>query len=134
MKETLAERFARLVDAAGLSNRDVAHVMGVSEAAVYKIRRGDSKELSLRSALRLARRLGVSPYYLAGETEPRKNADGSMQPEDASETGEPLGEKVDRLATDFRAMDHDLKALAEELGRIRGLLEANAHPAQQRAG
>jgi transcriptional regulator with XRE-family HTH domain len=66
-KETLAERFSRLTEEAGLLPAEVGRIMGLGEGMVYKIKRGDVKTPGLIGMLRLARRLGVSPYYLACE-------------------------------------------------------------------
>ena len=68
--ETLAERFSRLTEEAGLHPAEVARIMGLGEGMVYKIKRGDVKTPGLIGMLRLAKRLNVSPYYLACEPEP----------------------------------------------------------------
>ena len=39
--------------------------MGVTEGAVRKIRRGDTKSFDLERALKLCERLGIDPWYLA---------------------------------------------------------------------
>lgn len=48
-----------------MSDAEVAVVMGVTEGAVRKIRRGDTKSFDLDRALKLCERLGVDPWYLA---------------------------------------------------------------------
>lgn len=48
-----------------MSDTEVAVIMGVTEGAVRKIRRGDTKSFDLERALRLCDRLGIDPWYLA---------------------------------------------------------------------
>jgi hypothetical protein len=69
-KETFGERFGRLVDEAGLSVHEVCQIVGwKSDSSYYKARRGDLGSMKIVGLLRLAKRLRVSPYYLAGESE-----------------------------------------------------------------
>lgn len=70
--ETLAERFSRLLTEAGISLEQAAAVMGVKIDTTRRIASGGSKSMRLVEGLRLARRLGVSPYYLACLTEDRQ--------------------------------------------------------------
>ena len=65
---TFSKRFKELVQ--GLSDTELGFVIGVSADAARKMRSGDIKSLKLAAALRLARELKVSPWYLAGEPEP----------------------------------------------------------------
>jgi transcriptional regulator with XRE-family HTH domain len=65
---TFSKRFKELVQ--GLSDTELGFVIGVSADAARKMRNGDIKSLKLAAALRLARELKVSPWYLAGEPEP----------------------------------------------------------------
>jgi hypothetical protein len=65
---TFNKRFKDLVQ--GLSDTQLGYVLGVSADAARKMRVGDIKSLKLQAALRLARELQVSPWYLAGEPEP----------------------------------------------------------------
>lgn len=53
-----------------LSDAELGAVLGVTTDAARKMRSGRIKSLKLEAALRLARELKVSPWYLAGETEP----------------------------------------------------------------
>lgn len=68
--ETFAERISRLTGAARMTDADLASVLGVSENQAKRIKSGTTSTLKLDGALRLARRLGVTPHYLAGEPEP----------------------------------------------------------------
>jgi transcriptional regulator with XRE-family HTH domain len=65
---SFSKRFKGLVQ--GLSDTELGYILGVSADAARKIRNGDIRSLKLQAALRLARELKVSPWYLAGEPEP----------------------------------------------------------------
>ena len=65
---SFSKRFKDLVQ--DLSDTELGFVLGVSADAARKMRNGDIKSLKLQAALRLARELKVSPWYLAGEPEP----------------------------------------------------------------
>jgi len=65
---SFSKRFKALVQ--DLSDTELGYVLGVSADAARKMRNGDIKSLKLQAALRLARELKVSPWYLAGEPEP----------------------------------------------------------------
>jgi transcriptional regulator with XRE-family HTH domain len=67
---SFSKRFKELVR--GLNDTQLGYVLGVSADAARKMRSGDIKSLKLQAALRLARELKVSPWYLAGEPEPAK--------------------------------------------------------------
>lgn len=67
-EETFTERFNRLVS--GVSETEVGVILGISESAVRKLKRGDTQTLKLDGALRLANKLGISPFYLAGMPDP----------------------------------------------------------------
>lgn len=66
--ETFNKRFKQLVQ--GLSDTELGYVLGLSADAARKMRHGDIKSLKLQAALRLARKLDVSPWYIACEPEP----------------------------------------------------------------
>lgn len=72
--ETMTERFNRLTK--GMPESEIAFVMGISVPAVRKVKTGETKSMTLVNALRLCRRLNVSPWYLAGEVEPATLPDG----------------------------------------------------------
>jgi len=65
---SFSKRFKELVR--GLNDTQLGFVLGVSADAARKMRNGDIKSLKLQAALRLAKELKVSPWYLAGEPEP----------------------------------------------------------------
>jgi transcriptional regulator with XRE-family HTH domain len=54
----------------GLSDAELGSILGVTTDAARKMRTGRIKSLKLEAALRLARELRISPWYLAGEAEP----------------------------------------------------------------
>ncbi len=66
--ESFSKRFKELVR--GLNDTELGFILGVSADAARKMRNGDIKSLKLEAALRLARELKVSTWYLAGEPEP----------------------------------------------------------------
>src|ERR1700686_1031946 len=65
---TFNKRFKEIVK--DLSDTELGYILGVTADAARKMRRGDTKSLKLEAALRLARKMQVSPWYLAGEPEP----------------------------------------------------------------
>jgi transcriptional regulator with XRE-family HTH domain len=84
-KEAFGERFLRLVKAAGLKPSDVVRIVGwKSDSSYYKAARGDIHSINALGLLRLARRLGVSPYYLAGEPEPPSDVSQLADPGDSA--------------------------------------------------
>ncbi|HVR45254.1 MAG TPA: hypothetical protein VMT95_01245 [Candidatus Binatia bacterium] len=54
----------------GLTDAELGAILGVTSDAARKMRAGRIKSLKLEAALRLARELNISPWYLAGEPEP----------------------------------------------------------------
>ncbi|MDB5069548.1 MAG: hypothetical protein JWM87_659 [Candidatus Eremiobacteraeota bacterium] len=70
MPETFTDRFNRLTS--DLRDVEVASLLDLTEGAVRKLRRGDTQTLKLDAALRLCKRLGISPWELAGEREPSR--------------------------------------------------------------
>jgi hypothetical protein len=65
---TFNKRFKEIVRE--LSDTELGYILGVTADAARKMRNGDIKSLKLEAALRLAREMQVSPWYLAGEPEP----------------------------------------------------------------
>lgn len=66
---SFSKRFRGVVK--GLSDAELGAILGVTTDAARKMRSGRIKSLKLSAALRLARELQVSPWFLGGETEPR---------------------------------------------------------------
>jgi transcriptional regulator with XRE-family HTH domain len=62
------KRFKELVK--GLSDTELGAIIGVTADTARKMRNGDIQSLKLQSALRLARNLNISPWYLGGESDP----------------------------------------------------------------
>ena len=69
-----------------MSDTELGFILGVSATAAGKMRSGDIKSLKLQAALRLARELQISPWFLGGEPEPIKqhSADGIAKRRDQS--------------------------------------------------
>src|SRR5579864_1846748 len=63
-----SRRFREVIK--GLTDAELGAILGVTTDAARKMRTGRIKSLKLEAALRLARELKISPWYLAGETEP----------------------------------------------------------------
>lgn len=53
-----------------MTQTEIGAIMGVTEGAVRKIVNGDTQTMQLDRAIKLARHLGVSVYYIACEAEP----------------------------------------------------------------
>lgn len=62
-----AERVKERMDALGLSQNGLAQRIGISQAAIAKITRGDS--FGSKHLHRIARELGTTPAWLTGETD-----------------------------------------------------------------
>ena len=123
-----SKRFKELVR--GLNDTELGYILGVSADAARKMRTGDIKSLKLEAALRLSRELKVSPWYLAGESEPaiplsagppeaardrKRRRDGSRELERAQlETAESALLLHDEVV-ELRARVRRLEAAVEEL-------------------
>lgn len=69
----VSERVQERMDAAGLSQSELARRVGVSQPTIYKLLRRSKKGST--HLHRIARELGTSPGYLTGETDdPEENA------------------------------------------------------------
>jgi transcriptional regulator with XRE-family HTH domain len=66
--DTFNKRFKELVK--GLTDTELGAIIGVTADTARKMRNGDIQSLKLQSALRLARNLNISPWYLGGESDP----------------------------------------------------------------
>ena len=65
---SFSRRFREVIK--GLTDAELGAILGVTTDAARKMRTGRIKSLKLEAALRLARELKISPWYLAGEPEP----------------------------------------------------------------
>jgi hypothetical protein len=90
---TFNKRFKEIVR--DLSDTELGYILGVSADAARKMRNGDIKSLKLEAALRLARKMQVSPWYLAGEPEPTISLAGGPRGRKQQRTG---GKAADRTA------------------------------------
>lgn len=114
--ETFTERFNRLTSS--MTDTKVGSILGVTEGAVRKIRRGDTQTIELHRAIRLCRELGVSTYYLAGEREPHGQGDGSFSEiADRFASGDAVRlAAVERKFDEMQALVNDLRAIVERQG------------------
>jgi hypothetical protein len=90
---TFNKRFKEIVR--DLSDTELGYILGVSADAARKMRNGDIKSLKLEAALRLARKMQVSPWYLAGEPEPTISLAGGPRGRKGQQKG---GSAADRTA------------------------------------
>ena len=129
---SFSKRFKELVR--GLNDTQLGYVLGVSADAARKMRSGDIKSLKLQAALRLARELKVSPWYLAGEPEPATLL-AAHPPEESRgrRTGRKTGQALDQAqleTAESALLLHD--EVVELRARVRRL-EAAVEELQSRA-
>jgi transcriptional regulator with XRE-family HTH domain len=81
----------------------LAHAVGVTEGAIRQMESGQTKSASFAIGLRLARVLGVTPWYLAT---------GEEAPDGAEAAGaEPALQLVEQLTLQMHALDRRVRAL-----------------------
>ena len=107
--ETMTERFNRLTK--GMSDAEIAFVMGITVPGIRKIKAGDTQTMKLDNALRLCRRLSVSPWYLAGEPEPTQPASAGGETEAIGHAAGALEAAVRELTAEVRAQRGRLEQL-----------------------
>jgi transcriptional regulator with XRE-family HTH domain len=130
--ETFNKRFKQLVQ--GLSDTELGYVLGVSADAARKMRQGDIKSLKLQAALRLARKLDISPWYIACEPEPTTplpplpqtrgthKASSTPKPADSlRHTPEESTIKIPNVLADVASFQKEIRA---EMQEIRSELQA----------
>jgi hypothetical protein len=125
---SFSKRFKSLVQ--GLSDTELGYVLGVSADAARKMRNGDIKSLKLHAALRLARELKVSPWYIAGEPEPA-SAPQPSHPSSARRKGRGTLEQAQLKTAESALLLHD--EVVELRSRVRRL-EADVEELRSRAG
>lgn len=113
--EPFTERFNRLTD--GLGDTELAHVLGMTVWGVRKLRQGDTQSLKLDQALRLCRRLGVSPWDLGGETAPTGIEPGPS-PAVATPTPDVLAAAIDALRADLVETNEELARAQERIAAL----------------
>src|ERR1700692_5061592 len=77
-----------------LSHTELGYILGVTADAARKMRNGDIKSLKLEAALRLARKMQVSPWYLAGEPEPAIPLAGGPRRRKGQQKGEAAADQT----------------------------------------
>ena len=103
--EKFAERFNRLT--AGISLGELAFVTGLSENAIRNIKNGETQQMYLGVALKLCRRLNVSPWELAGEPEPPIPGAEPL----AAEIAQHSADAIEALAIEIRTLKHRVDTL-----------------------
>lgn len=112
-RETFADRLRRLAAKADLNEADIASASGISATTAGRLLNGSTPSIKLDAALRLCRRLGVSPWELAGEREPSGGSDGHPQG---------LETVVVQLREDFAKMQDGLSEMEDRIARAVALL------------
>lgn len=114
-KTNFSKRFRELVG--GLTDTELGFVLGVTADAARKLRNGDIKSLKLHAALRLARELQISPWYLAGEPEPGVTAprgailaDAKQAKRTRPESSDGLREELDSLRARIVRLEASIKS------------------------
>jgi len=99
--ETFTERFKRLT--AGIPEPELLYILGVKDGALQKLIDGSTQSLKLEAGLRLADRLGVSPWLFTSSPE---RATLPVVSALVAETDaiEALQRQIDRLAKDVATL------------------------------
>jgi len=114
VSDSFGERLRSLRLRRHLTPSALAHAVGVTEGAIRQMESGQTKNASFLVGLRLARQLGVTPWYLAT---------GAEQDDDAVEAGGALVDAVEKLTLQLHAIDRRLRAV-----------ESQVRPASKRRG
>jgi hypothetical protein len=128
--ETFTERFNRLTE--HMSEPELCYVLDLTSSALRKLRDGRTQSLKFDAGLRLAEKLGVSPWYIAGKAEPqpqreieeaieaariKPRAGASLETETeplARQVGTEAATGMDALASEVREIRTRLEALERE--------------------
>ncbi len=118
-----SKRFKELV--ADMSDTELGFILGVSATAAGKMRNGDIKSLKLQAALRLARELQISPWYLGGEPEPVKqhSAGGIAKEQDRSMATLHLSKPAHPETAEHEQIMQEVARLRERVGRLEKALK-----------
>jgi len=94
----IGERITKRREQLGLSQTDLAHLLGIAASRISDFERGAKTDCNLSTAMRLAQVLGVSIDYLAGTWEgapepapPTAPPAGGAGPAPARRRGRPRG-------------------------------------------
>jgi len=117
--ETFSDRFVRLTH--GLEDADLVKITGLKYSTIRDIKSGKTKSIKLDAALRLCRRLGISPWELQNFPRPI-----------GGESDDPSPALAASLETRFATLEADLIAHVEralqssqrELEELRSALES----------
>jgi hypothetical protein len=108
-----SRRFKELV--ADMSDTELGFILGVSASAAQKMRNGDIKSLKLQAALRLAKELQISPWYLGGEPEPVTPSASS----DAPKNRDQKMEKGTSVTATGRQTTRNAPSMHDEVAELR---------------
>jgi hypothetical protein len=114
---TFNKRFKEIVK--DLSDTELGYILGVTADAARKMRRGDTKSLKLEAALRLARKMQVSPWYLAGEPEPATPPAHGLRGQKGQKACDRTAERTQLETAESALLLHDeLVALRKRVQRL----------------
>jgi transcriptional regulator with XRE-family HTH domain len=101
-QQSFGERLRSLRTRRRLTPSGLAHAAGVTEGAIRQMESGQTKSASFLVGLRLARILGVTPWYLAtGEEAAEKDLPGDA----------PAVRLVEQLTLQLHALDRRVRVL-----------------------
>lgn len=113
---SFSKRFKELVK--DLSDTELGYILGVSADAARKMRVGDIKSIKLEAGLRLAKAIGVSPWYLAGEAEPTRALPAGPGHRDKSRTQRSLARAQLETAESALLLHDEIAALRVRVERL----------------
>lgn len=123
-KQDPTKRFRELV--ADWSDTELGAILGITADGARKLRVGDTKTLKLHMALKLARELHVSPWYLAGEPEPERGLAGESltkargKPQRRPDDGNHQNMNLQSLRDEIDALNARVHRLEAAMGKRRG--------------
>jgi len=120
VSSTFGDRLRALRTRRRLTPSALAHAVGVTEGAIRQMESGQTKSASFLVCLRLARLLGVTPWYLATGADEDVNASATASAT-ATATDASLIGAVEGLTLQLHAIDRRLRAV-----------EAQSRPAGKR--
>jgi hypothetical protein len=104
--ETFTERFKRLT--AGIPEPELLYILGIKDGALTKLQDGTTQSLKLEAGLRLADRLGVSPWLFTSAPE---RATQPTPPADENES-------VSLTLGEFRSLRTTIEELQKAVGSV----------------
>jgi DNA-binding Xre family transcriptional regulator len=123
MADTFNKRLKQLVR--HMTDTELGATIGTSADAARKLRQGSIKSLKLHAALRLARKLDISPWQLAGEMEQGTPLSASTSTGRGRKQGAAATEPADQPQT--KHLEDAITALTEKIARFQNETRVNFH-------